>query len=495
MLQRPVLPFILLQTFPQARCSPSLLAHSASPADPAAVSRDGRSTNPNRTGLVRHRHFMHTLLSAGSNARGQLGNGSADDSHSFQQCFFLGCRPGILPTGTVHLISVSGGANHTVLLLEINDASSGEPRTEMWGCGSGSRGQLGPAFLTLPNASSLVFRPINLPLYEHNFAGYSYKIASAAWETTYAVLTSPRKGDVLISMGADDFGDLGVGDHSEESRENPFHIVNFDHVTVDGLNLKSDTINILNLSTGQHHVVAHLRARVSDDSTRSFVVGWGTSRHGQLGDAALDTNRNVMQRFTPTPRLIYGFEEVMELSLGAQHTVFLNAYRGVSGLGSNRKGQLSKLESLNHVRHVACTWNGTYVVVDDEFETWRVISLGSNTHGQLGRIISDDVGSLGKAIVEFPDVIETWNLEKIVCGSEHVLCLTSIEAVKQCKTEVWGWGWNEHGNLGLGTTDDAQVPVKVWPSKHGDPYNIINMWAGCGTSWLYATDSLANTNH
>lgn len=438
---------------------------------------------------------MHTLLSAGSNARGQLGNGSTDDSHSFQRCSFLGCCPGLLPTGTLRLISVAGGANHTVSLLEINDASSGKPRTELWGCGSGLRGQLGPAFLALPDASSPVFRPINLPL-EHNLAGYSYKIASAAWETTYMVLTSPRKGDVLISMGADDFGDLGVGGHSKESRENSFHIVNFHHVKVDGLSVKPDTINVLNLSTGQHHIVAHLRACLSDDSTRSFVVGWGISRHGQLGDVASDTKRIVMQRFTPTPRLVYGPEEITELSLGAQHTVFLHAPGGVLGLGSNRKGQLLNLESLNHVRHVACTWNGTYVVVDDGFETWRIISLGSNTHGQLGRIVSNDVETLDKATVEFPDVIETWILEKIVCGSEHVLCFacTGEETVEQHRTEVWGWGWNEHGNLGLGTTDDAHVPVKVWPAKHGDAYNIVNIWAGCGTSWLYATDSAINTS-
>ena len=165
----------------------------------------------------------------------------------------------------------------------------------------------------------------------------------------------PKKRRCPHISGADDFGDLGVGDHSEESRENSFHIVNFDHVTVDGLSLKSDMINILNLSTD---VVAHLRARVSDDSTRSFVAGWGISRHSQLGDVALDTKRNMIQRFTPTPRLVYGPGEITELSLGAS---FLNGSRGISGLGSNRKGQLLKLESLNHVRHVACTWNGTYV--------------------------------------------------------------------------------------------------------------------------------------
>lgn len=437
------------------------------------------------------RVFMYTLFSAGSNARGQLGNGSTDDSHSFQFCSFFGCPPGILPAGSVRVISVSGGANHTVLLLEIKDTFSSKLRTELWGCGSSSRGQLGTDIYALPNASSPVFRLIHLPLEQHNLAGYSYKMARTAWETTYAVLTSPGKGDVLISMGADDFGDLGVGDHSKDSGVNAFHIVYFDHIRVDGLRLKSDTIEILDLSTGQHHVVAHLRATVSDDSGRSFVVGWGISRHGQLGDAALDSEHNVMQRFIPKPRLISGVGEITELSLGAQHTIFLHASKRVSGIGSNRKGQLLKLESLSHVRHVACTWNGTYIVVDDEVGAWRIISLGSNTHGQLGRISSDSVEALDEVVVDFPDIVEAWNLERIVCGSEHVLCLTSAKTgtLGQRKTEVWGWGWNEHGNLGLSTTDDAHAPVKLWPAKYGDPHNIIDIWAGCGTSWLYALAS------
>ena len=94
--------------------------------------------------------------------------------------------------------------------------------------------------------------------------------------------------------------------------------------------------------------------------------------------------------------------------------------------------------------------------------TRRIISLGSNTHGQLGRIPSNDVEPLDNTVVEYPDAIKAWNLEKIVCGSEHV-------------------------NLGLGTADDAHVPVKVSPSKHGDPYNIINMWAGCISLWICLT--------
>ncbi|KAF8346926.1 regulator of chromosome condensation 1/beta-lactamase-inhibitor protein II [Amanita rubescens] len=418
----------------------------------------------------------------GSNARGQLGNGSTDDfTLSFNSAHSLAALQAFCLQDLIRVISVSGGANHTVLLLEIKDTFSSELRTELWGCGSSSRGQLGTDIYALPNASSPVFRLIHLPLEQHNLMGYSYKIARAAWETTYAVLRSPGKEDVLISMGADDFGDLGVGDHSKDSSVNAFHIVNFDHIKVDGLRLKSDTIEILDLSTGQHHVVAHLRATFSDDSARSFVVGWGISRHGQLGDVALDSEHNVMQRFIPTPRLVLRPGEITELSLGAQHTIFLHASRRVSGIGSNRKGQF-------HVRHVACTWNGTYNVVDDEVGAWRIISLGSNTHGQLGRISTDGVE---EAVVDFPNTVKAWNLERIVSGSEHVLCLTSAKTgtLEQRITEVWGWGWNEHGNLGLNTTDDAHAPVKLWPAKQGDPYNIIDIWAGCGTSWLYALSS------
>ncbi|KAG1727899.1 hypothetical protein EDB19DRAFT_1748741 [Suillus lakei] len=51
--------------------------------------------------------------------------------------------------------------------------------------------------------------------------------------------------------------------------------------------------------------------------------------------------------------------------------------------------------------------------------------------------------------------------------------------------EVWGWGWNEHGNLGLGHTDDVLKPIKIWPAGgHALDGRIVQVWAGNGTSWI-----------
>ncbi|KAJ7360882.1 hypothetical protein DFH08DRAFT_360705 [Mycena albidolilacea] len=33
------------------------------------------------------------------------------------------------------------------------------------------------------------------------------------------------------------------------------------------------------------------------------------------------------------------------------------------------------------------------------------------------------------------------------------------------QTEVWDWGWNEHGDLGVGTTENVSIPVKIWPRE------------------------------
>jgi protein ATS1 len=68
------------------------------------------------------------------------------------------------------------------------------------------------------------------------------------------------------------------------------------------------------------------------------------------------------------------------------------------------------------------------------------------------------------------------------CGSEHVLCVLESEGGH---AEVWGWGWNEHGNLATGSLDDVKVPVRIWPSLPAQAKEkVVGVWAGCGTSWI-----------
>ncbi|KAJ6489618.1 regulator of chromosome condensation 1/beta-lactamase-inhibitor protein II [Mycena vitilis] len=383
------------------------------------------------------------LLSAGSNAHGQLSNTTLDDSHVFLPCCFSGCAPGTLPTGR-KLLHLAFGANHTLALLK----STGDLDIELWGCGDGKSGQLGPSY---DDESTWIFRPLDLALERHGLAAYVPRLVAASWETSYVVLSRADMPDVLLAMGANDFGDLGIGAKGKMPAKD-IHVVRFDHLSV------SAPLVVDSLAAGQHHVVAILEG--------GLTAGWGTSRHGQLG--------NVESSFLSSPAFISqgrAAEAVVHAALGHQHTVFLHASGTVSGVGSNRKRQLEGIEAAADIQSVACTWNGTYLATG----AGDVISAGNNVNGQLGR------ADAPLARVEFPFTPATHRLLQLACGSEHVLA--SFDILDSSTTEVWGWGWNEHGNLGVGTTEDVRIPVKIWsttPSMKG----TIGIWAGSGTSWI-----------
>ncbi|KAJ6541727.1 regulator of chromosome condensation 1/beta-lactamase-inhibitor protein II [Mycena capillaripes] len=402
------------------------------------------------------------LLSAGSNGHGQLSNTSEDDSHLFSPCCFSGCSPGTLPPGR-KLLHLAFGANHTLAVLG-SSGYAGNVNTELWGCGDGNSGQLGPLYENDKNTS--MFRLLDLSLERHGLAGYFPRLVAASWETTYVVLSCQGIPDVLISMGANDFGDLGIG--AKQAGKLPakdIHVVGFDHL---GLSVNNGSLFVESLAAGQHHVVAKLKTAAGD-----LIVGWGTSRHGQLGDAE--------KPLISSPVLISPGckDRIVHAALGHQHTTFLHASKTVSGLGSNRKRQLDNIDVAANVQSIACTWNGTYIVTSDE-DTWDVLSAGNNTNGQLGR---SDAAHEPLARVEFPFTPATHRLIQIACGSEHVLA--SFAVLSSSSTEVWGWGWNEHGNLGVGMTEDVRLPIKIWPAESSEALaGHVGIWAGSGTSWI-----------
>ncbi|CAK5280415.1 unnamed protein product, partial [Mycena citricolor] len=380
-------------------------------------------------------------LSSGSNAHGQLSNGSLDDAHSFVACGFTGTNG--LPA-SASVLDLAFGANHTLALLRFGDDA--EAHTELWGCGDGRAGQLGTV---VEDASITSFRPLAI-----ESSGRRPRLIAACWETSYVVMSSSGQSDVLISMGANDFGDLGIGVKNgpgQRPSRDP-HVVPFGCVP-------SEMQHVDWISTGPHHVVVKLRT--ADDA--SVLVGWGASRHGQLGPHAESP-------FATSPSIIPS-PAISQAALGNQHTLLVDDLGRVSGLGSNRKQQLEIGAGCHGVDPVAhCTWNGSYVEAGEPGNR-TVLSVGSNLHGQLGRPPDGPLGA-----VRFPFERDGRRLLQVAAGSEHVLALFRGEC-----TEVWGWGWNEHGNLGIGTTQDAHIPTLVWA---GPASTDVRVWAGLGTSWI-----------
>lgn len=188
---------------------------------------------------------------------------------------------------------------------------------------------------------------------------------------------------------------------------------------------------------------------------------------------------------------------ITSVAVGKDHSVVLLAAESKQFLytmGSNKHGQLCTaaphvksagsvtisvahlLESLNldtdlRAVSVHCTWNGTYIFLKSQ-TTSKIISYGANGFGQLGH---DSCTA----------VVDLANVESIVCGSEHVLAVVR-NANKEC--DVWGWGWNEHGNLGHAKRSQFDRPEKAWSGQREEE---VQVFAGNGTSWIAVTDKPA----
>lgn len=412
------------------------------------------------------------LFSAGSNARGQLATGDCEDAHRFSPCSFETSTPGGLPAEIDGVVQIACGANHTLALLK----NSVNGRLELWGCGDGSRGQLGtPPSSSLPTVQ---FRPLSL---QHDLSDYSIKSVASGWETSYLVLSKSEADDIILSFGSDDFGALGVS----QTKQERIGQVNNIKLPLPGFIVceKPHKISVTSLAASVHHVIAVVCIS-QDDQTRTVVYGWGTSRVGQLGHL-VKSGRPLP--FTPTPVIVYEDPlscQTISCAVGTHHTVLLDSEFKVTGLGSNRKQQTTGLEHIHGASSIGCTWNGSYVLVPNE-RGWSFLATGVNNKGQLGSSQPEDPPAGLPAIVQFPFTNATHELIKFVCGSEHVLCLFTLKNTPGPQSEVWGWGWNEHGNMGLGHLDDVHVPVKVWPpSEQQAPLESVDIWAGCGTSWL-----------
>ncbi|CDO77264.1 hypothetical protein BN946_scf184753.g14 [Trametes cinnabarina] len=225
-----------------------------------------------------------SLHAAGSNARGQLATGNRNDALRFTPTIFFGCQPGALPPDVAAIDHIACGANHTLALLRMRDGT-----THIWAAGDGSRGQLGPSYLAdIEHAgedASAVFRPLRLDLRASGVLDdpaldqCTVRFVAAGWETSYVVFSRPARDDVLLAMGADDFGNLATG--GSRGAKQPLHIVRLrdaiPHQHTDRL------LSILALTAGPHHTLVHVRLGLQDGPHSTHILGWGTARHGQLG--------------------------------------------------------------------------------------------------------------------------------------------------------------------------------------------------------------------
>jgi alpha-tubulin suppressor-like RCC1 family protein len=100
--------------------------------------------------------------------------------------------------------------------------------------------------------------------------------------------------------------------------------------------------------------------------------------------------------------------------------------------------------------------------------------------GQLG--VSDERVRVFPAPLCLPDAIA-----EVFCGSEHSLCLS------RCRTRLYAFGWNEHGNIGIGTASETVQSPQLVPffvdEFHASNQRIQLIATGGATVLAATTDS------
>ncbi|KAH8925139.1 RCC1/BLIP-II [Atractiella rhizophila] len=345
-----------------------------------------------------------------------------------------------------------------------------EGKKEIWFAGSSMEpGQL---------EDEKVFRKMRLQeifgSIDSSAAEYDVASVGCCWETKFVVLSSKdeTKDDRLVSWGGENaFGELG----RKATEPQLCGEVDFSHIEQDTYPRK-----IERLSCGVRHSLCLLSLGGSQ-----VLVGWGASRHGQLGSK---------ESVIPLPRTIDlgASSAVLDLAVGKDHSAILLYWEqemSVLSLGSGRRNQLghkedgfeqkpgeqSVLKIPSSTYRLFCTWNGTYL--HDKNNT-QIFGWGIDTHGQLPRSHPSST-VIPSSISRAMDPIRI-NISSFVAdfnaGSEHLL-------VSSTDGQVWGWGWNEHGNLGVEGLESIREPRRLKIDE--ERAHIERVFGGNGTSFIF----------
>jgi alpha-tubulin suppressor-like RCC1 family protein len=339
------------------------------------------------------------VFSWGLNTSGQLGDGTTINSDTPVQAS--------LPTGLA-AVAVAAGAFHSLALT-----STGS----VYAWGQNADGQLGDGTTTASNAPIKVGMP----------TGVKATAIAAGWYQSLALVSTGS----VYAWGDNGNGELGIGT-VDTTRDTPVKVSLPAGVTATAI------------AGGAFQSLAL--------ASNGSVYAWGYNNLGQLGDGTTTTSDIPVKVSLPsgvTATAIAG---------GYAHGLAVTSTGSILAWGWNASGQLGNGTTTNSDIPVKVTLPAGVVatgVAGGSAHSLAVTSAGAvyawgrNVEGELGNSTTTTSDTPVKTAL--PRGVTAAD---VGAGWYHSLALASTGS-------IYAWGWNGHGQLGDGTTDTSDQPVRV----------------------------------
>ena len=181
----------------------------------------------------------------------------------------------------------------------------------------------------------------------------------------------------------------------------------------------------------------------------NLLYSFGNNDSGQCGLGTNNDNYN-------SPQLIPNFHNIEYIVCGGYHNICKTYDNTYYGWGCNEVGQLGHdeyriynkpIQRNNYpddIISIKCSHNYTLLLTLEG----NIYSFGSNLYGQLG-LNDNDIRetNIPTLIKNIPDI------KRIECGPMSSMCI-------DVNNDLWLFGDNEHGQLGLGDTKNRNKPIK-----------------------------------
>ena len=242
---------------------------------------------------------------------------------------------------------------------------------------------------------------------------------AAGWDFSLVVSPDHR----LYGCGSNAFGQLGLSSSVKE-------VLGFQEI-----NLEGEGGRVKKAAAGMRHSLI-----LMEDGS---VQVCGSGKKGQLCDSGLKS--------VATPTRVSFQKRVVDVKAGQNFSLLTFEDGSLQAFGDDKHGQISNLSRIptGQVQQIEVGW--THIVTLLKNNT--LMAEGRQDYGQTAVLCHEKFSSIS-------------------CGYEHGLA-TNQEG------DLFAWGWNEHGNCGLGHVDNVHQPTKVDLESR----KVYRCFAGSGHSF------------